>query len=100
MKSFAAFGCGAPAGIAEGNTITTTPSVGWVSAIGLPLSTSRYAPGAQVGPTRHSPPLSSVTVSCVERPTRGLFFASFSKNDQPYSLRIASDQTPAPPLNA
>src|SRR3954453_19566146 len=31
-----------------------------------------------------SPALSIVTVSLIERPTRGLFLASFSKNSQPY----------------
>jgi hypothetical protein len=55
---------------------------------------------AGAGPSIASPAAIGMTGSLNDRPMRGLFFANFPKNDQPYSLRMPSAQTPPHPLKA
>ena len=83
MKSFAAFGCFTPFMMPDGAMISTEPSVGYTMASGLPfLALSMVVPTGPAA-TMRSPAFSMVTVSLMERPTCGLFLASFSKKSQP-----------------
>ena len=69
----------------DGAMISTLPSAGLLSASGLPfLALSSSVPTGPDPAIMHSPALSMVTVSLMERPTLGLFLASFSKKSQPY----------------
>src|ERR1700722_1949911 len=95
MNRRAALGCLLPFMMLEGAMIKTLPSVGYTMASGLPFCTlSSSVPTGPDPATALSPAFSMVTVSLIERPTRGLFLASFSKKSQPYCLRSVSAQVP------
>src|SRR6476646_7791455 len=56
--------------------------------IGLPFATPGRAVGAGVVPRARSPAVTSVVVSLILRVTWVSFFASLSRNPQPYSAFI------------
>src|SRR4051794_38441534 len=68
--------------------------------IGLPRLALTVAVLAGPVPTTHSRALSMLIGSFPDRPMRGLFDASFSKNAHPYWRRIASTHWPKNPLKA
>ena len=83
MNSRAAFGCGALAMTAEGDTTITAPSCGMTVTIGLPRDAVTVARPSGPIATQRSPEFSVVTESFTLRPICGLPFSSCSKNDQP-----------------
>src|SRR6218665_1996351 len=98
MNSLAAFGCGALAMMADGDTISTEPSLGATTASGLPLAAPIAARFTGPAEMARSPEVTVVTVSMIERPTCGLLSASFLNQPGPYRFFISIAQAPTKPL--
>jgi hypothetical protein len=83
MNSLDAFGRRVLARMAEGDRISTGPSLGASVATGLPLDACSAARLMGPADTEHSPEITVVTASMVERPTCALLAASFLKMPSP-----------------